>query len=96
MFTVELAPSFIRDLKKFKRRHGGVKRVYEVIDMLRKGDVLPLSLEDHQLLGKLRPYRELHIAHDWLLMYERDGKKLRIVCIWLTTHKKLRERERTL
>lgn len=96
MYTVEFQPSFVRDLKNYRRHGGTIDRVHAIIDILRKGEALPQTCRDHQLLGKLRQYRELHIEPDWLLVYEKDGKKLRILCVWLVTHKKLRERERSL
>ncbi|TSC57497.1 MAG: hypothetical protein Greene041619_1123 [Candidatus Peregrinibacteria bacterium Greene0416_19] len=61
-----------------------------------KTDTTPPGLSDHQLQGKFRHCRELYVEHDWLLVYEKDGKRLRIVCLWLVTHKKLRQRERNL
>lgn len=96
MYTIYFQPSFERDLKKYKRTNGNVQRVHDIIDMLRTDKQLPLSLRDHQLQGKLRQYRELHIEADWLLMYHKDGKKLIITCLWLVSHKKLKERERSL
>ncbi len=94
--TVDFQPSFIRDLKKYKRSGGDVKRVHDIIEMLRTGEALPASLRDHQLMGKIKQYRELHVEHDQLLVYEKNGKELRILCLWLVTHKKLRERERSM
>ncbi len=96
MYTVDFQSSFIRDLKKYKRTGGDIQRVHEVIHMLRTGEVLPASLCDHQLMGKMKQYRELHVQHDRLLVYEKNGKELRIVCLWLVTHKKLKERERSM
>ena len=96
MFAIEFTPAFVRDLKKYAKRGGDLDRVHSIIEQLREGDLLPVSLRDHQLLGKLREFRELHIGHDWLLVYKKDGKRLRICCIWLVTHKKLREQERSI
>lgn len=96
MYTIDFQSSFVRDLKKYQRAHGNVQRVHDVIDLLRTDKQLPLSLRDHQLQGKLRKYRELHIEKDWLLVYQKDGTKLVLTCLWLVNHQKLRERERTL
>lgn len=73
-----------------------MERIREVLELLRSGNALPQSFCDHQLSGKLRAYRELHIEHDWLLVYKKDGKRLRIACLWLVSHKKLKERERSM
>lgn len=96
MYKIDFLPLFERDLKKYQRSGGDVPRVHEIIDMLRRDEILPPSLHDHQLHGALRQYRELHIKGDWLLMYQKDGKRFIITCLWLVSHKKLRERERSL
>lgn len=96
MYTVDFQSSFIRDLKKYKRSGGDIQRVHEIISMLKAGKALPAALRDHQLMGKIKHYRELHVEHDQLLVYEKKGKELRIICLWLVTHKKLRERERSM
>lgn len=96
MFQLVRTKTFDRDVKNYLRKGGSDDRLEAVLTFLREGRELPLKLNDHPLLGKLRQYRELHVEHDWLLVYERDGKKFRIFCLWLVTHKKLRERERTL
>lgn len=96
MYTIDVLPSFLRDLKKYQRTVGSVERVHAVLAMLQKGEPLPHALRDHQLQGKLRRYRELHVEADWLLVYEKDGKRIIITCLWLVSHKKLRERERSV
>lgn len=96
MYSIVFQPSFVRDLKKYKRSDGNLKRVHDILTMIRTGELLPSSVRDHQLQGTLRAYRELHVEADWLLVYQKDGKKLIITCLWLVSHKKLRERERSL
>lgn len=96
MYKIDFQSSFDRDLKKYQRSGGNVPHVHEIIDMLRRDEVPSPSLHDHQLHGTLRRYRELHVEGDWLLVYEKDGKRLIITCLWLVGHKKLRERARSL
>lgn len=67
----------------------------KILEILRSGEEIPNSFRDHQLQGKLSHYRELHVEGDWLLVYQRDGKKFIITCLWLVSHQKLRERERS-
>lgn len=83
-------------MKNFILKGGSAERLESSLVHLAKGKELPPWLRDHQLRGKMRQYRELHVEPDWLLVYEKDGKTLRIFCIWLVTHKKLRERQRSL
>jgi len=44
----------------------------DLIDILCKEEKLPLKNKDHQLKGKLKNFRELHIEPDWLLIYQID------------------------
>lgn len=96
MFHIEMTKGFLRDLKKYRKRGGDPNRVRLILEQLRAGTPLPDSLRDHQLAGKMRECRELHVEHDWLFVYTKDGKRLRIICIWLVSHKKLQERERSV
>jgi mRNA interferase YafQ len=66
------------------------------LESLKEGGPLPAAFRDHQLSGKLRLYREMHIEHDWLLVYKKDGKNLRVVCIWLVNHHDLKIRDRNI
>ena len=41
----------------------------EALAYLMNGEKLPEKFKDHQLSGRLAPYRELHIGGDMLVMY---------------------------
>ncbi len=41
----------------------------DVIDTLRNGGTLDQKLQDHELKGQLKGFRECHIQPDWLLVY---------------------------
>ena len=94
MYTIIFLPSFERDLEKYVKKGGAASRLERIVELFQSGHALPPGLHDHQLHGAMREYRELHVEGDWLLVYRKDGKKLIITCLWLVSHKKLRERER--
>lgn len=96
MFQLLRTGAFERDVKHFLARGGGAENLREALTALRAGPPLPPWLRDHALKGRLHRCRELHVEPDCLLVYEKDGKKFRILCLWLTTHKRLKERERSL
>jgi len=93
MYTLEYANAFLRDVKAYYRHGGTEQKLGRVLRLLQAGKALPPALRDHQLSGKLRRFRELHVEPDWLLVYEKNGKELRIFCLWLATHKQLKERQ---
>ncbi|MDA0376524.1 MAG: type II toxin-antitoxin system YafQ family toxin [bacterium] len=96
MYQLERTKGFNRDVKKFLASGGNVAKLQRALEYIETGKPLPARFRDHQLKGKLGHCRELHVDSDWLLVYEKDGKKLRVVCLWLLSHKKLQQRERSL
>ena len=94
MYVVEYTKAFQRDIQAYYRHGGTEKKLRRVLGLLEQGKEIPAALHDHQLHGRLRSFRELHVEPDWLLVYQRDGKKLSILCLWLATHKQLKERSR--
>ncbi len=88
--------TFERDVRRYLKQGGNDRLLSAALHALASGDELPPWLRDHQLSGKLRHYRELHVEHDMLLVYEKDGKQLRVVCLRLVSHKKLKEWERSI
>lgn len=69
-------PAFLRDVKRLKRKHRDMAALKIAIRAVaeRQEDWLKQH-RDHQLVGNLSAYRELHIDADWLLLYaiEADG-----------------------
>lgn len=96
IFTLVRTKTFEKDVKAYLAHGGMDRRISAALHALKSGQKLPPWLRDHRLQGKMRQYRELHVEGDWLLVYYKDGKMLVITCLWLVTHKKLRERERML
>ncbi|MBI3618410.1 type II toxin-antitoxin system YafQ family toxin [Candidatus Peregrinibacteria bacterium] len=96
MFEIVRTKTFERDVKNYLVKGGSDIKLEAALAGLRAGRGLPPWFRDHQLHGKMRDCREMHVGPDWLLVYEKDGKQLRIVCLWLVTHQKLRERERSM
>jgi mRNA interferase YafQ len=96
MYSIDYTKAFLRDVKAYYRHGGTEDKLGRVLRLLQKNEPLPAALHDHQLQGKLRKFRELHVEPDWLLVYEKNGKQLSILCIWLSTHKKLEERGRNM
>ncbi|MFH0770340.1 MAG: type II toxin-antitoxin system YafQ family toxin [Candidatus Peregrinibacteria bacterium] len=95
MFALRFTKAFERDVKRYERKGGDRTHLQYTIDLLQAGDPLPPALNDHQLHGTLRDCRELHVEHDWLLVYKKDGQALVITCLWLVSHKRLKEREQS-
>ena len=94
-FALVRTKTFEKDVCSYLAHGGMPERLSAALHALASGE-LPPWLRDHQLHGKMSPCRELHVEGDWLLVYRKDGKQLIITCLWLVSHKKLRERQRGL
>ena len=83
-------------MKAYYRHGGNEKKLERVLTLLEQGKDIPPALHDHQLQGRLKLFRELHVEPDWLLVYQKDGKRLSILCLWLATHRQLKERQKNI
>jgi len=64
---------FKKGLKKVNRQRKKTDKLYEVIQLLRMGQKLPIKNEDHKLTGPWQGYRECHLLPDFLLIYRVEG-----------------------
>ena len=78
MREVSVNPTFLRDVKRLKRKHCDMRALAAAQSALRRNDrpVLAGRYKDHQLKGDLREFRELHIQGDWLLVYRVEGEHI--------------------
>lgn len=62
---------FEKDLKLLQRQHKNIKKLSNVVDLLRRRSKLDSKYKDHKLEDSknYQGCRELHIEPDWLLVY---------------------------
>lgn len=68
--------SFKKDVRLAEKRHLDMNALTEVLEWLKSGKKLPEKYCDHQLKGKLKKFRELHIQPDWILVYIKNKTEL--------------------
>ena len=76
MLDVRYSTKFKRDFKVCAKRGYNLKRLQNVIDILRVPDSLPPKNIDHNLTGNYAGYRECHVEPDWLLIYQQTETEL--------------------
>ena len=76
MLDVRYSTKFKRDFKVCAKRGYNLKRLQNVIDILRVPDSLPPKNRDHNLTGNYAGYRECHVEPDWLLIYQQTETEL--------------------
>jgi mRNA interferase YafQ len=72
---------FKKDLKKARRQGKDLDALQAVIIALVEGQDLEERLQDHDLAGNWRGYRECHVNPDWLLIYKVTDEELRLARI---------------
>lgn len=65
-----------------------MSKLEAVLELLLQRDIETLvnQYKDHQLSGKLKEFRELHIESDWLLIYRMDNSVLELCLIATGKH----------
>jgi mRNA interferase YafQ len=66
-----------------------LNKLYDVIDLLAKGECLEARYRDHALTGNYKEAKECHIDPDWLLVYEHINDVLVLMLYRLGSHSEL-------
>ena len=88
-YTVEMTSGFKHDFKVVKKRGYDLSLLFNVVNMLAKGEILPEKYKDHNLTGNFKGFRECHIQPDWLLLYKIDNDKLILLLTATGSHSDL-------
>ncbi len=89
MYSIEFTNSYLKDLKKARKRGLNEDLLDEVILKLSKNLPLPPKNKDHSLKGNLKGYRECHILPDWLLIYKKENTLKILTLVRTGTHSDL-------
>lgn len=73
-YRVVPTSKFKKEYKRALRRGKKMKKLHDIVDLLVRDLELPASLCDHELKGKWKLHRELHIEPDWLLIYQKKRR----------------------
>ena len=69
-----------------KKRGADLSQLDEVVDKLRRGELLDSRYLDHGLKGNREGFRECHIRPDWLLVYLIENDVLILTLVDTGTH----------
>lgn len=70
MLEVVRTKAFRKDLKRAQKRGLEMSMLLDVVDILRTSEPLDPTYKAHPLKGAWIPMWELHLAPDWLLVYQ--------------------------
>ena len=80
---------FKKDLKRAKKQHKDLDKLFEVIQIIANGEKLDAKYHDHELTGDYAGTRECHIEPDWLLVYEIQQSVLVLMLYRIGSHSEL-------
>lgn len=90
MRQIIVSHQFKKDLKLARKRKLPEEELFNVVRSLANDIVLPPDKHDHALSGNFIGYRECHIQPDWLLIYKKEEKELKVLNLYRTgTHSDL-------
>ena len=70
MREIAYAKHFRQDYKRIKKRGWDIRKLEVLVDALARGGPLPRGARPHRLSGDLRHAWDVHLAGDWILIYE--------------------------
>lgn len=86
-YNVRHSKQFKKDVRKLQRSGFDINNLKQVVYQLENDATLDKHLKDHALKGNLKGKRECHVAPDWLLLYEKDKRELRLLLLKTGSHK---------
>lgn len=89
IYKYKIAPSsaFKKDMKVLSSEER--EETKNVVKKLARGEVLEPKYHDHQLLGKLKDFRDCHIRPDLVLVYKIQETVLELYLYRIGSHSKL-------
>jgi len=89
-YTIVRTSRFKTAFKRVSKLQGFKSEVFaQVVQTLADGTQLEPKYKDHQLTGRLKDFRECHIAPDILLIYQIDGDILVLTLVNIGNHAQL-------
>ena len=87
MYIVDSTKAYRKAYKRVSKHKDFNRQVLEyIIDALSRGEKLEPKYQDHQLTGEFKEYRECHLQHNLLLMYQIHENVLVLLLVDLGTH----------
>lgn len=86
-YKIAHSSAFKKDLKVLSKDEQ--EETKGVIKKLAKGETLEEKYHDHQLVGKLKAFRDCHVRPDLVLVYRIESNILELYLYRIGSHSKL-------
>ena len=89
MFVLKYSNRFKKDLKLYKHNRIALIELAKVLDILAKGNNLPLKNLNHRLAGEFKNCFECHIKPNILLIYKIEKLEITVLLLRIGSHSEL-------
>lgn len=88
-YAIVITKQYKKAFKRIKNNKALVNELESVIDLLALDKKIPREYKDHQLVGNLKAFRELHVRSDILLLYKKEKDLIVLLLANLGSHSDL-------
>ena len=89
MFLLKYSKHFKKDLKSYKHNRAVLAELEKILDILAKGEKLPIKNSNHRLRGEFKDCFECHLRPDVLLIYKIEKFEIIILLLRIGSHSEL-------
>jgi len=79
MRALRTTKQFERDLRRASRRGKALDKLWDIVELLVRGEPLPARFRRHRLSGEWNRLWECHIEPDWLVIWDETEETLTLV-----------------
>lgn len=85
---LEQTRAFKKCLKKYRHKRAVLEELKKIVELLVMSKPIPIKYKDHELTGKHKGIRELHLKPDELLLYVKKEQE-KIILMALGSHSEM-------
>lgn len=89
MYSLKYSSRFKKDLKLYRHDKAVLVELEKVLELLIKGEKLPVKNYNHALIGEFRGCFECHIKPDVLLIYKIEEGEVIILLLRIGSHSRI-------
>jgi mRNA interferase YafQ len=89
MFLLKYSNHFKKDLKRYKNNHTVLDELEKILNILVKGERLPLKNSNHRLIGEFKDCFECHVRPDVLIIYKIERSEITILLLRIGSHSEI-------
>lgn len=86
MYSIDYSNRFKKDVKRCAKRGLNMEALHRVVSLLAETGTLPPEYKSHKLSGNYAGLWECHIEPDWLMVWDQNDTKMKLLFLKTGTH----------